>query len=185
MDNRKSKDFLSHLISFHFRRAGIWHCLSEAPRPNWSIMVIISVSASSKTKLHALKWLKYNEKLTLSNASVKMIPYSGSNEVKINFSSVRDLAAKRCPLLMPLGKHHVILPKEVAQVRMGSYMKQATSQPDTVFEKATGKFLPIIDLNPANETRIYSTLLFVIDEAKRIGIPTPCIIFYQLLWRKA
>lgn len=119
MDNRKSKDFLSHLISFHFRRAGIWHCLSEAPRPNWSIMVIISVSASSKTKLHALKWLKYNEKLTLSNASVKMIPYSGSNEVKINFSSVRDLAAKRCPLLMPLGKHHVILPKEVAQVRIG------------------------------------------------------------------
>ena len=119
MDNRKSKDFLSHLISFHFRRAEIWHCLSEAPRPNWSIMVIISVSASSKTKLHALKWLKYNEKLTLSNASVKMIPYSGSNEVKINFSSVRDLAAKRCPLLMPLGKHHVILPKEVAQVRIG------------------------------------------------------------------
>ena len=119
MDNRKSKDFLSHLISFHFRRAGIWHCLSEAPRPNWSIMVIISVSASSKTKLHALKWLKYNEKLTLSNASVKMISYSGSNEVKINFSSVRDLAAKRCPLLMPLGKHHVILPKEVAQVRIG------------------------------------------------------------------
>lgn len=64
-------------------------------------------------------------------------------------------------------------------------MQQATSQPDTVFEKATGKFLPIIDLNPANETRIYSTLLFVIDEAKRIVIPTPCIIFYQPLWRKA
>lgn len=121
MDNRKSKDFLSHLISFHFRRAGIRHCLSEVPRPNWSIMVIISVSASSKTKLHAPKWLKYNEKVTLSNASVKMTPYYGSNEVKINFNSVRDLAAKRCPFLMPLGKHHVILPKEVAQVRIGQF----------------------------------------------------------------
>ena len=49
-------------------------------------------------------------------------------------------------------------------------MQQATSQPDTVFEETTLKFLTIIDLNVANETSIYSTLLFFIEEAKRIGI---------------
>ena len=45
--------------------------------------------------------------------------------------------------------------------------------------------LPIIDLNPSNETCIYSTLLYVKDQAKQQNVPTPCITFDQPLWRKA
>ena len=44
---------------------------------------------------------------------------------------------------------------------------------------------PIIDLNPSDETCIYSTVLFVIEEAKKLNIPSPCITFDQPLWQKA
>ena len=39
--------------------------------------------------------------------------------------------------------------------------------------------LPIIDLNPSNETCIYSTLLYVKDQAKQLNVPTICITFDQ------
>ena len=46
-------------------------------------------------------------------------------------------------------------------------------------------FLPIIDLNPSDETCIYSTLIYVESQAKKLNIPTPCITFDQPLWLKA
>ena len=45
--------------------------------------------------------------------------------------------------------------------------------------------LLIIDLQPSDPTCIYSTLKFVEDQARRIGIQTPCITFDQPLWYKA
>ena len=40
-------------------------------------------------------------------------------------------------------------------------------------------FLPIIDLNPSDETCIYSTLVYVEHQARKLNIPTPCITFDQ------
>ena len=51
-------------------------------------------------------------------------------------------------------------------------------RPDTVM-------LPIIDLNPNDETCIYSTLLFVIEQSKKLNVTTPSITFDQSLWLKA
>ena len=47
------------------------------------------------------------------------------------------------------------------------------------------RFLPKIDLNTSNESCIYSTLLFVISQAKKLKVHTPCITFDQPLWLKA
>ena len=47
------------------------------------------------------------------------------------------------------------------------------------------KLPSIIDLNPSDETCIPATLLFVIGEAKKLNIPSPCITFDQPLWQKA
>ena len=114
-----------------------------------------------------------------------MTPYYGSNEVKVNFNSIRDVAAKTVSTLDVIWQAAWFFTKKsCSRPNWAGYMQQATSQPDTVFEKATGKFLPIIDLKQANETRIYSTILFVTDEAI-IGIPTPCITFDQPLRQKA
>ena len=46
-------------------------------------------------------------------------------------------------------------------------------------------FLPIINLNPSDETCIYLTLLFKCDQAKKLGIQVPSITFDQPLWLKA
>ena len=45
------------------------------------------------------------------------------------------------------------------------------------------RFLPIID--PSNESCIYSTLLFVISQAKKLEVHTPCVTFDRPLWLKA
>ena len=52
-------------------------------------------------------------------------------------------------------------------------------------EKATVNFLPIINLNSSNEFCIYSTLLFVEQQAQQLDIPTLCITFDQSLFIKA
>ena len=45
--------------------------------------------------------------------------------------------------------------------------------------------LPIIDLDPTNMTCIYSTLLFITEQATKLGIKTPVVTFDQPLWLKA
>ena len=44
---------------------------------------------------------------------------------------------------------------------------------------------PIIDLNPNDETCIYSVLLFVIERSKKLGVTMPAITFDQFFWIKA
>ena len=45
--------------------------------------------------------------------------------------------------------------------------------------------LPIIDLDPTNMTCIFSTLLFITEQATKLGINTPVVTFDQPLWLKA
>ena len=51
--------------------------------------------------------------------------------------------------------------------------------------KAEVVMLPIIDLNPNDETCIYSVLLSIIEQSKKLGIKVPSFIFDQPLWIKA
>lgn len=53
------------------------------------------------------------------------------------------------------------------------------------YAKSEVLFLPIIDLNRSNETCIYSTLLYIENQALQLGIPVPCVTFDQPLWIKA
>ena len=45
--------------------------------------------------------------------------------------------------------------------------------------------LPMIDIKPTDSSCIYSTLCFVVDQAKQLSLPTPVVTFYQPLWIKA
>ena len=46
-------------------------------------------------------------------------------------------------------------------------------------------YLSIIDINPTKKKCIYSTFLFIQEQAKVFSIVTPCITFGQPLWLKA
>ena len=50
--------------------------------------------------------------------------------------------------------------------------------------QASVMFLPMIDMNPSNLTRIYSPLHFISEHARRYSV-TPVITFDQPLWWKA
>jgi len=56
---------------------------------------------------------------------------------------------------------------------------------DEQHSKSEVLLLPIIDLNPSDETCVYSTLIYVQSQAARLNILTPCITFDQSLWLKA
>jgi len=45
--------------------------------------------------------------------------------------------------------------------------------------------LPILDLNPCDVMCRYSTLCFVVSQAKLLNTVTPCITFDQPLWLEA
>ena len=51
--------------------------------------------------------------------------------------------------------------------------------------KSNVPFLPIIDLSPSDPSCIFTTLEFVIDQAKSLNVEAPVITFGQPLWFKA
>ena len=56
------------------------------------------------------------------------------------------------------------------------FMGQLTSE-KTKTTKSTITMSPLIDLNPSDENCIYSTLLYITDQAKYLNIETPCVNF--------
>ena len=51
--------------------------------------------------------------------------------------------------------------------------------------KSKTVMLPIIDLNPNDETCVHSVLLFAIEQSKKLNVKEPSITFDQPLWFKA
>ena len=45
--------------------------------------------------------------------------------------------------------------------------------------------LPVISLNPPDETYIYFTVMFIQDQSEKHNKSTPCVTFDQSLWLKA
>ena len=62
---------------------------------------------------------------------------------------------------------------------------QAITEVPVSEQKSSVSFLPIIDLNPSDESCIYSTLLFIEEQAKLLNVNTPCVTSDQLLGLKA
>lgn len=65
------------------------------------------------------------------------------------------------------------------------FMQYVFTDKDNPTPKSQVLLLPVIDLNPSDESCIYSTLIYVQKQAERLAIPTPCITFDQPLWLKA
>ena len=64
-------------------------------------------------------------------------------------------------------------------------MQHIFSDSDDPIVKSEVLFLPIVDINPSDETCIYSTLAYIQKQAEYLSIPTICITFDQPLWLKA
>ncbi|XP_065911780.1 uncharacterized protein [Dysidea avara] len=65
------------------------------------------------------------------------------------------------------------------------FMQNAFSDCHVSSCKSEVLLLPIIDLSPSDDNCMYSTLIYIEDQAERLNIPTPCVTFDQPLWLKA
>ena len=65
----------------------------------------------------------------------------------------------------------------------GGFMQTVCTGPNS--SPAVIHMLPLIDLKSSDDTCMYSTLLFVTDQARKLHMPDTCITFDQPLWLKA
>ena len=145
-------------------------------------------SSSTKT----IESLKY---------SLKSPEFGKIHDIRIHQylgSSVKGLAAVSFKNVTHLSKP-LVMPKEVGYDLLWQTSRSLRNDPtsnwvgfmqellksETSVQKSTITFSPIIDLNPNDESCIYSTLLFVTEQAKRMRVHVPCVTFDQPLWLKA
>ena len=127
-------------------------------------MGIIAIS-SSKLKYDAIKRLKHNNKVDLSASSVKITlndgpSFHGLSKVKLRPIKNLTLQTMHAPernLDLLWHASWFFASRNNHRPNWSGYMMHVTSQATTVYESASLKFLPIIDLNPSDQTRIYST----------------------------
>ena len=73
----------------------------------------------------------------------------------------------------------------ISRPNWSGFLQCSTSAASSKGSTCSIDFLPIIDLNPSDESCIYFILLFVISRAKKLNVHTPSITFDQPLWIKA
>ena len=158
-------------------------------------MGVISCSTSLVTnltqKIKRLKERKWTSTF-VEHRGIEIIPYSGSSYnglLKIKLKPYMQLSS---PYTLTSDLGYDLLWKSAwffssktqPRPNWSGFMQQVTNKRRSP-EKSAISFLPIIDLNPSDETCIYSTLCFIIDQAKKLQLQTSPVTFDQPLWLKA
>ena len=152
-------------------------------------MGIITASTAGTVKHSQLPPVKRQKlskaKDVIQHKGVRIIPFVGSERSGITSVTYKPLLQLDFPYILPTNIclnlfWHATYFFKTAQASWSGYM-QDVSKGDHP-GKSDIVLMPIIDLDPRNETCLYSTLLFIIDQAKH---GTFCITFDQPLWIKA
>jgi len=126
------------------------------------------------------------------NRSINVVPYdlkSGSGLTNVMLSNIRSL---QFPVLLPpvtnlslLWHMYGLRPAhDVPRPNWSGYMQTVCVGPHAPVAKVC--MLPIVDLKPSDESCIYSTLLYVIEQTSRLNQQAvPCVTFDQPLYIKA
>jgi len=160
-------------------------------------MGIISASVSISGDLlkpgRFIPRLKYrlSSRELIKGRGVPIVPYHMSSKSGLAKLSFCELQRLRRPTTVPpittlnLLWHVAFLYMEPSSPRTNwsGYMQESCR--GSPCSPASIQMLPLIDLNPSDETCIYSTLLFVQSQAKQLNIVTPCITFDQPPYVKA
>jgi len=160
-------------------------------------MGIISTSVSPSDQdigqYSQVKRLKNRLPVTdlVTNKGIQIIPYTNSPKLGLSSISFRALRELREPNILPpiltldLVWHltWIMKEKEDARPNWSGYMQHVSRGEHGT--KAIVNMMPLIDLSPSDETCVYSTLLFVIKQARKFNVVTPIITFDQPLWLKA
>ena len=124
---------------------------------------------------------------------VEIFPYFKSSEIgqgKLKLSPILELNSA---ITLPLGINYNFVWhcgwfstfNNNTRPNWSGFIQCVTSTLKESKSQSRVQFLPIIDLSPSSETCIYSTLLFIIGQAPKLGVEIPCVTFDQPLWLKA
>ena len=158
-------------------------------------MGVISCSTSLVTNLtQKIKRLKERKRTStfVEHRGIEIIPYYGSSYnglLKIKLKPYMQLSS---PYTLTSDLGYDLLWKSAwffssktqPRPNWSGFMQQVANKRRSP-EKSAISFLPIIDLNPSDETCIYSTLCFIIDQVKKLQLQTSSVTFDQPLWLKA
>ena len=127
-------------------------------------MGIICVDTKLTGSFRKILRLKERQPATMftNNRGVKIVPYQQASRIGIaNFKF-----------------------DSISRPNWSGFLQCSTSTASSKGSTCSIDFLPIIDLNPSDESCIYFVLLFVISRAKKLNVHTPSITFDQPLWIK-
>ena len=145
-------------------------------------------SSSTKT----IKRLKYTLKSSEFGKlhDIRIHQYLGSSTKVLAALRLKNFKHLSKPLLMPKEVGYDLLwqtSRWLRKIPTPNWLgfTQEFLESGTPVQKSTITFSPIIDLYPSDKSCIYSTLLLVIQQVKRMRVPVPCVTFDQPLWLKA
>ena len=127
----------------------------------------------------------------LEGRRMAVTPYNGVTKTGLKDVTLQPIAQLQQPLVFPPLSNLILLwhtgnttaSDSDMRPSWSGYMQHCCRRRD---EKAASiQFLPVIDLNPSDESCIYTTLLYVHKHASELGIVTPCVTFDMPLWLKA
>ena len=132
------------------------------------------------------KLLKASE--VVANKGVKIVQYISSSNPGLYTTLFKPLEEIHIPYTPPISIKYDLIWHSGYYFRNMSNMRPSWSgfmQDVNVGAYPSVNLLPIIDLNPSDQTCLYSTLLYIESQAKKLNITTPSITFDQPLWIKA
>jgi hypothetical protein len=124
---------------------------------------------------------------------VKIVPYhkvakTGLSNVKLDpVLQLNQSASQSAMEVYDILWHSASLfsPPETPRPNWSGFLQCTTKAMQSNLSSSDITFLPIIDMHSSDETCIYSVLLFVLSQSKKLNVRTPCITFDQPLWIKA
>ena len=130
--------------------------------------------------------------MTNKGVLIKPIPYLEPDSLEIARHILKPRVQLKVPFTLPSDIYQHLLwhvgwqfsSPQNQRPSWSGFMEQINSS-DIHPPKSEIFMLPLIDLNSSDETCIYSTLCFIIDQAAKLNIEEPCVTFDQPLWLKA
>ena len=127
----------------------------------------------------------------IKNKGIEIVPYISSLQPGVYESILRPIDQLDVSYLPPVSLMYELVWNAGYYCRKRDFLRPSWSgfMQDAYQGQYPSKsdiyLLPIVDLNSSDPTCIYSTLLYVESQAKKLKIITPCITFDQPLWIKA
>jgi hypothetical protein len=166
---------------------------AEAVEPSCQGDVAVSVIP---TETAVPRLCRCKQAIIVHNRSIPIVHYSVCNRSPLSSLSFRSWLELQMPYALPDGCQLDVLWQVGCFVKgfdgkhpsWTSFMHDLSAAESGVsnFVNVTDfRMCPILDLNPNDMTCIYSTLLYIIERCKILGVTTPCVTFDQPLWLKA